>query len=118
MKTLAGQHLAQGPREVGGDNRGPWVRAYMGGQDGKWARWCAGFVSTLLAQGCAALKIQTPYVLAMIELEEGPRMMSNLINVAPDPKVVRCDMPVQVVFHKLTEDMTISLWEPATGGAR
>jgi uncharacterized protein len=60
-----------------------------------------------------ALKIPTPYVLAMIELEEGPRMMSNLVNVPADAKSVKCDMPVQVVFHKLTDDMTISLWEPA-----
>jgi len=44
--------------------------------------------------------------------------MSNLINMAADPKVVKCDMPVQVVFHKLTDDVTISLWEPAKPAAR
>jgi uncharacterized OB-fold protein len=65
-----------------------------------------------------AFKASTPYVLAMIELEEGPRMMSNLINVVADPAAIACDMPVQVVFHKLTDDVTISLWEPATAAAR
>jgi uncharacterized OB-fold protein len=66
-----------------------------------------------------AFKMPAPYILAMIELEEGPRMMSNLVNVEPDPKVVKCDMPVQVVFHKLTDDATVPLWEPAgKGGAR
>jgi uncharacterized OB-fold protein len=62
-----------------------------------------------------------PYVLAMIEVEEGPRMMSNLVNVTPDPRAIQCDMPVRVVFHKLTDDITVPLWEPATGsraGAR
>ena len=24
------QHVAQHPREAGGDNRGPWVRMYLG----------------------------------------------------------------------------------------
>ena len=31
-----------------------------------------------------AFKVKPPYVLAMVELEEGPRLMSNLINVAPE----------------------------------
>jgi uncharacterized OB-fold protein len=48
----------------------------------------------------------------MIELQEGPRMLSNLINVKPDPKVIRCDMPVEVVFSKLNEDFTIPLFQP------
>jgi uncharacterized OB-fold protein len=59
-----------------------------------------------------AWKIKPPYVLAMIELEEGPRMMSNLINVEPDPRVVKCDMPVEVVFTKLTDDVTLPLFQP------
>jgi hypothetical protein len=60
-----------------------------------------------------AMKVPPPYILAMIALEEGPRMLTNLINVAPDPKGLRCDMPVRVVFSKLTDDVTIPLWEPA-----
>jgi uncharacterized OB-fold protein len=60
-----------------------------------------------------AWKIPPPYVLAMIELAEGPRMMSNLINVAPDPKVIRCDMPVEIVFTKVTDELTLPLFQPA-----
>ena len=58
-------------------------------------------------------KIKPPYILAMIELDEGPRIMSNLIHIKPDPMVVKCDMPVEVVFEKLTEDITIPLFQPA-----
>ena len=43
-------------------------------------------------------KVKPPYVLAMIELEEGPRMLSNLINVEPDPKKLKFDMPVDIVI--------------------
>jgi uncharacterized protein len=63
-----------------------------------------------------AYKVPPPYVLAMIELEEGPRVLSNLINVTPDPKTIKCDMPVEVVFHKLTDEITLPLFQPA--GAR
>jgi uncharacterized protein len=57
-------------------------------------------------------KIKPPYVLALVELDEGPRMMSNLINVEPDPKAIRCDMPVEVVFTKLTDEITLPLFQP------
>jgi hypothetical protein len=52
-------------------------------------------------------------VLAMVELAEGPRMLSNLVNVEPDPKKIRCDMPVEVVFTKLTDEVTLPLFQPA-----
>ena len=61
-----------------------------------------------------AFKVELPVILAMIELEEGPRMMSNLINIEADPKVVKCDMPVEVVYEPLNEDITIALFHPAS----
>jgi len=61
-----------------------------------------------------AFKVELPCVMAMIELEEGPRMMSNLINIEPDPSVVKCDMPVEVVFEKQNDDITLALFQPAT----
>lgn len=56
--ACAGAHLAQHPREVGGPNRGPWVRLYMNGVEGQ--PWCAGFVSFVLAQGAAAARVPMP----------------------------------------------------------
>jgi uncharacterized OB-fold protein len=64
-----------------------------------------------------AMKIPRPYVLAMIQLTEGPRMLSNLINVEPDPSAVKIGMPVEVVFTKLTDDVTIPLFQPASARA-
>ncbi len=60
-----------------------------------------------------AFKVPTPYVLAMVELAEGPRMLSNLINVEADPRKLTCDMPVEVVFSKLTDEVTLPLFQPA-----
>ena len=48
----------------------------------------------------------------------GSRMMSNLVNVAADPKTIKCDMPVEVVYHKLTDEHTVPLFQPAKGAAR
>ena len=53
-------HHEQRPREVGGQNRGPWVRMYTDGHDGtEWA-WCAGFVTLILRQACETLNVPMP----------------------------------------------------------
>lgn len=56
----ARQHLAEKPVEIGGPNDGPWVRAYMLGNGGKWCQWCAGFACFVLAQACAAAGVPMP----------------------------------------------------------
>ena len=46
-----------------------------------------------------------PYVVAIIELEEGIRLMSNVIGCSPE--TVKCDMKVGVVFDDVTEEVTL-----------
>ena len=50
---LAHQHLREHPREVGGQNRGPWVRLYCDGNEGDAWAWCAGFASYVVRQARA-----------------------------------------------------------------
>jgi uncharacterized OB-fold protein len=54
-----------------------------------------------------------PYVIAIVELDEGPRLMTNLVGVEPDPAQLRCDMPVEVVFEPLDDDITLPRFRPA-----
>ncbi|MFM1813499.1 MAG: hypothetical protein RLZ98_194 [Pseudomonadota bacterium] len=54
---------------------------------------------------------ELPYVVAVVELAEGPRMMANIVGIEPG-KVV-CDMPVKVVFDDVTPELTIPKFEPA-----
>jgi peptidoglycan hydrolase-like protein with peptidoglycan-binding domain len=53
-------HLEQHPREIGGENRGPWVRLYMKSNEGSQWRWCAGFVTFILKQATQSLNIDMP----------------------------------------------------------
>jgi uncharacterized OB-fold protein len=39
---------------------------------------------------------EAPYVVAFVELEEGPRLMSTVVDVAREE--LRCDMPLEVAF--------------------
>lgn len=56
-------------------------------------------------------KDRLPFILAMIDLAEGPRMMSNLIDC--DPDTLKIGMPVKVVFDDITEEITLPKFTPA-----
>lgn len=51
-----------------------------------------------------------PYVVALIELEEGPRMISNVVGCRPEE--VHIEMPVQLRFESAGEFM-LPRFEPA-----
>ncbi len=59
--AYAKQHLNQHPREVGGQNRGPWVRLYMNSNEGEQWAWCAGFTCFCLKQACESMKRTLPF---------------------------------------------------------
>lgn len=85
--AVARQHAMQRPREVGGDNRGPWVRAYCG-RDGADYAWCAGSALSIVAQACAIRDQPMPvdFTLGCDELADSARKAHRLTH---DPKLVR-----------------------------
>jgi len=54
---------------------------------------------------------ELPYVLAIVELDEGVRMMTNVVGCAPD--AVRVGMRVEVVFEDVTPEITLAKFRPA-----
>jgi uncharacterized protein len=55
---------------------------------------------------------ELPYVVAMVELDEGPRMMTNIIGVEPDPEHVKIGMPVELVYDRVTDEVTLPKFKP------
>src|SRR5580700_9500130 len=55
--------------------------------------------------------IKVPYTLAVIELKEGVKITSNVIGI--EPSKVKCGMPVEVVFDKLSDEVTLPKFQPA-----
>jgi len=53
---------------------------------------------------------ELPYVVAMVELDEGPRMMGNLTGCEPDE--VRIGLPVEVYFVHADEGVAVPFWRP------
>lgn len=52
-----------------------------------------------------------PYVVAIVELEEGPHILTNIIGCNPDE--VKCDMPVKVAWEDITEEFSLPKFEPS-----
>tara|TARA_B100000315_G_C14283758_1_gene454221 strand:+ start:11 stop:421 length:411 start_codon:yes stop_codon:yes gene_type:complete len=52
-----------------------------------------------------------PYVLAMVELDEGVKMFTNIVDC--NPKDVKIGMPVEVTFVQATGQITIPYFKPA-----
>ncbi len=62
----------------------------------------------------AAPGFVAPYIIAVVELDEGPRMMTNLIGIEPDPETVRCEMQVEIVFDDVDDDFTLPRFRPVS----
>lgn len=86
-----------------GSRKTEWVRS--GGR----GRLYSYVISHLAAPGWQG---ETPYVIAVVQLDEGPRMLSNLVGVPADPAALVLDMPLEVTFQS-RGDKTLPLFKPA-----
>lgn len=55
-----------------------------------------------------------PYVVAMVELEEGPRMMTNVTDIEIDD--VRIGLAVECYVVKVEDGLGLPFWRPVTEG--
>ena len=58
-----------------------------------------------------AFKRDVPYAVLLVDLEEGPRMISSLVGAKPES--VTFDMPVQLVCEKASDEITLPRFRPA-----
>ncbi len=58
-----------------------------------------------------AYAAEVPYVIALIELDEGPTMMSNVVEL--DPESVAIGLPVEVMFEEWSDEITIPKFRPS-----
>ena len=56
------------------------------------------------------LEFEVPYAVAIIELEEGWRMLSNLIDVEMD--AIEVGMPVEVTYRVMSDEITLPMFRP------
>ena len=57
-----------------------------------------------------AFEHELPYVVAIIELEEGVRFLSNIVECRPEQ--IKCEMPVEVVWEDVTKEVRLPKFKP------
>ncbi|MCI5074193.1 Zn-ribbon domain-containing OB-fold protein [Oricola sp.] len=73
-----------------------------------------GKLHTYVINHRAAKGFTAPYVIAVVELAEGPRMLSNVVTEGePTPDMLTIDMDLEVTFDPVTDDITLPRFRPA-----
>jgi uncharacterized OB-fold protein len=60
-----------------------------------------------------AYAADVPYVVALVQLEEGPTMMSNIVQCDPDS--VSMGMPLEVTFEPWSDEINLPVFRPFSG---
>jgi len=60
-----------------------------------------------------AFRDKAPYVTAVVELQGGARMPTNLVEIDPDPAVIKCGMSLEVTFEKLDDNISLPMFRPS-----
>lgn len=53
-----------------------------------------------------------PYAIALVALAEGPRMMTNVVGCPQTPEALELDMPLEVTFEALDDEISLPLFKP------
>ena len=58
-----------------------------------------------------AFEADLPYVVAIVELREGPHFLTNIVGC--DPSEIICEMPVEVSWEDITEEFSLPKFRPS-----
>jgi uncharacterized OB-fold protein len=67
--------------------------------------------STVYTNDLPPFSERLPYIAAVVDLDEGPRVMTNIVDC--DPSELRIGMPLRVAFRELTPEVTAPVFRPA-----
>ena len=62
-----------------------------------------GFLYSYVISHLSVPGFEAPYVIAVVELEEGPRLLTNIVEVLPDPDHLPLDLPVEVIYRAVVD---------------
>lgn len=58
-----------------------------------------------------------PYSIAVVELEEGPRMMTNVVDCPQTPEVLELDMALEATYLSVSDEISLVQFRPAGSAA-
>ena len=68
------------------------------------------FSWTVTHRAALPFKDEAPFAVVIVELEEGVRMVSRTVDL--EPADLALDLPVEVVFERVSEEMALPFFRP------
>ncbi|MEE9249455.1 MAG: OB-fold domain-containing protein, partial [Dehalococcoidia bacterium] len=59
-----------------------------------------------------AFEEDLPYNVAIVELDEGPRLLTSLVEI--ENEAIRPDLPVEVAWDDVTDEITLPKFRPVS----
>ena len=59
---------------------------------------------------------EVPYAIAIVKLDEGPHLMTNIVGVEIKPENLPAGMPVEVVFEDVSDAISLPKFQPVGAG--
>ena len=56
--------------------------------------------------------LEPPFSVAVVSLEEGPRLMTNIVGCDQTPEALTLDMPLEVTFEAQSDEITLPFFKP------
>lgn len=69
----------------------------------------------LSARPAPGFEDEVPYAIAIVQLDEGPHLMTNIVGTEITPANLPAGMPVEVVFEDVNDTITLPKFRPASG---
>jgi uncharacterized OB-fold protein len=82
-------------------------------EDSEWARTGGQgevYSFTIVGRSVDPARFRAPYVLAIVQLDEGPHMLTNIVGC--EPEVVRIGMRVAVRFERIDDEISVYPFAP------
>ena len=59
-----------------------------------------------------SMQDEVPYLIAIVELAEGPRLQTRLVGTEPPAPPLRCDMNLELAFETFGGDVPVPVFRP------
>ena len=71
-----------------------------------------GRIHTLIISNFRSPGFTPPYSIAVVQLDEGPRMLTNIVGCPQDSASIQMEMPVEAVFEPVSDEINLVMFKP------
>lgn len=71
-----------------------------------------GRIHTFIISNFRSPGFTPPYSIAVVQLDEGPRMLTNIVGCPQDSTSIQMEMPVEAVFEPVSDEINLVMFKP------